>query len=272
MRSCVGCCRRRSGPPRRRCSCLVETRVRSRRFLPHDPRIEEPWRFTPKIALRVAILGVVALAVFGVLFLRLWALQVLSGSQYLKTAENNQLRTVRLQAPRGVILDRNGSPIVTNVAGTAVQIWPADLPKKWKAQLAELRALSKILDVPVPQMVAGIKKRTGDPVTPVTVKVAVHNDQVFYLLEHQSEFPGVAISETYLRHYPYGAVAAQVLGFTGEISPQQLKPAAKLGYRAGDIVGQSGLEATYDQFLRGTPGIARLRVDSLGRPRSEFQT
>ena len=101
---------------------MVETRVRSRRFLPHDPRIEEPWRFTPKIALRVAILGVVALAVFGVLFLRLWALQVLSGSQYLKTAENNQLRTVRLQAPRGVILDRNGSPIVTNVAGTAVQL------------------------------------------------------------------------------------------------------------------------------------------------------
>jgi penicillin-binding protein 2 len=250
---------------------LVESRVPSRRFLPHDPRVEEPWRFTPRIALRVAVLGVVALAVFGVLFLRLWALQVLSGSQYLKTAENNQLRTVRLQAPRGVILDRNGLPVVTNVAGTAVQIWPADLPKKWKSQLAELRALSKILDVPVPQMVAGIKKRAGDPVTPVTVKVAVHDAQVNYLYERESEFPGVEITQTYLRHYPYGALAAQLLGYTGEISADQLKQRLKLGYRAGDIVGMAGVESSYDMFLRGSPGTARLRVDSLGRPRSPLQ-
>jgi penicillin-binding protein 2 len=250
---------------------LVETRVGSRRFLPQDPRVEEPWRFTPRIALRVGILGVVALLVFGVLFLRLWALQVLSGSQYLKTAENNQLRTVRLQAQRGVILDRDGQPLVTNVAGTAVQLWPANLAKNWPAQLAELRKLSKILDVPVSQMLAGIKKRAGDPVTPVTVKVAVHNDQVNYLSERPSEFPGVEIVSTYLRHYPHGALAAQLLGYTGEISPEQLKQRVKVGYRAGDIVGQSGVEASYDQFLRGTPGIARLRVDSLGRPRSGFQ-
>ncbi|HEV3402644.1 MAG TPA: penicillin-binding protein 2 [Gaiellaceae bacterium] len=250
---------------------MAEPRVSSRRFLPHDPRVEEPWRFTPKIALRVAILGVVALGVFGVLFLRLWALQVLSGSQYLKTAENNQLRTVRLQAQRGVILDRNGQPLVTNVAGTAVQIWPADLPKKWPAQRAELRALAKVVGVPLAQILAGIKRRAGDPVTPVTVKVAVHNDQVSFLSERASEFPGVEIVSTFLRHYPYGALAAQVLGYTGEISPGQLTQLFKVGYRAGDIIGQSGVEASYDAFLRGTPGIARLRVDSLGRPRSGLQ-
>jgi penicillin-binding protein 2 len=250
---------------------LVESRVPSRRFLPQDPRLEEPWRFTPRIALRVAILGVVALGVFGVLFLRLWALQVLSGSQYLKTAENNQLRTVRIQAPRGLILDRNGLPIVTNVPGTAVQIWPANLPKNWKAELAELRALSKILDVPVPQMVAQIKKRAGDPVTPVTVKVAVHDAQVSYLSERASEFPGVAIASTFLRHYPYGALAAQLLGYTGEISADQLKQRVKLGYRAGDVVGMAGVEASYDRVLRGVPGTSRLRVDSLGRARGAFQ-
>ena len=65
----------------------------------------------------------VALAVFAVLFLRLWALQVLSGPQYLRAALDNQLRAVRVQAPRGPILDRNGQPLVTNVPGTAVQIW-----------------------------------------------------------------------------------------------------------------------------------------------------
>ncbi len=70
-----------------------------------------------------------ALAIFAILFLRLWALQVLSGSQYLRTAQNNQLRTVRVPAPRGPILDRYGRVLVTNIAGTEIQIWPADLPK-----------------------------------------------------------------------------------------------------------------------------------------------
>jgi penicillin-binding protein 2 len=250
------------------CGCLVETRVPSRRFLPPDRNVEEPWRFTPRIALRVAILGVLALGVFGVLFLRLWALQVLSGSQYLRTAENNQVRTIRLQAQRGVILDREGRVLVTNVAGTVVQLWPADLPKRWPDELAELRALSRIVDVPVSQMIAGIKRRAGDPVTPVTVQVNVHFAQEAYLREFAAEFPGVEIVRTYLRHYPYGALAAQVLGYTGEISAAQLKHEAKQGYRAGDIVGQAGIEATYDQLLRGTPGVAKLRVDSLGRPRS----
>ena len=71
-----------------------------------------------------------ALAVFAVLFLRLWALQVLSGAQYLRAAQNNQLRTVRVQASRGPILDRYGRVLVTNRAGTEVQIWPSDLPKR----------------------------------------------------------------------------------------------------------------------------------------------
>ena len=105
-------------------------RLRSGRFLPPDPRVEEPYRLTPQLALRIGILGMIVLAVFALLFLRLWALQVLSGNQYLNAAQNNQLRTLRLQAPRGPILDRNGQVLIGNVAGHSVQIWPADLPKK----------------------------------------------------------------------------------------------------------------------------------------------
>ena len=171
---------------------MVETRVPSRRFLPHDPRVEEPWRFTPRIALRVAILGVLALGVFGVLFLRLWALQVLSGTQYLRTAENNQLRTVRIEAQRGPILDRNGRRLVTNVAGTAVELWPADLPKG-KGRDTELRRLSSVLRVPTRTVRGLIHERRNDPLTPVTLKVAVHEDQVAYLYEHQSQFRGIRI-------------------------------------------------------------------------------
>ena len=241
-------------------------RVPSNRFLPPDPRVAEPYRFTPQLALRLGILGALALAVFGILFVRLWALQVLSGPQYLHAAQNNQLRLVRIQAPRGVILDRNGHELVTNVAGTGVQVWPADLPKK--GAYREMRRLAGILDIPLAQITAQLQKRRDDPVTPVTVKESVSEDQVKYLYEHQADYPGVQIAPTYLRHYVWPGLAAQIVGYVGEISKQQLKHRIKHGYRLGDKIGQAGIEATYDSFLRGRAGVAQLRVDSLGRPRS----
>ena len=76
-------------------------RTLSRRFLPPDPRVEEPYRLTPKLALRVGILGMLAIAVFAALFLRLWSLQVLNGEQLLRASQNNQRRDVRVPAPRG---------------------------------------------------------------------------------------------------------------------------------------------------------------------------
>ena len=85
----------------------------------------------------------IVLAVFAVLFLRLWALQVLSGDRYLNAAQNNQLRTIRVQAPRGPIVDRNGLVIVDNAAGNSVQLWPADLPDDEVQRAAVLRRLSR---------------------------------------------------------------------------------------------------------------------------------
>ena len=78
-----------------------QRRSPSRRFLPPDPRVSEPYRFTPQLALRVGVLAALALIVFAILFLRLWALQVLSGDRYLNAAQNNQLRTIRVEAARG---------------------------------------------------------------------------------------------------------------------------------------------------------------------------
>ena len=99
-----------------------EDRLPSDRFLPQDPRVREPYRLTPPLALRVGIFGAIALLAFAVLFFRLWSLQVLSGTRYLDAAQNNQLRIVRVDAPRGPILDRHGRVIVSNVAGTAVEL------------------------------------------------------------------------------------------------------------------------------------------------------
>jgi penicillin-binding protein 2 len=246
-----------------------ERRSPSRRFLPPDPRTSEPYRFTPQLALRLGVLAALALAIFAILFLRLWALQVLSGDRYLNAAQSNQLRTVPVEAPRGSIVDRAGRTIVSNVPGTAVQIWTADLPKE--GRYAMFKKLSAILRVPLPRLTKALEESKDDPLTPILVKTAVHEDQVMVLKEHRDEFPGVEIVGTYLRNYEYRTLAAQVLGYVGEISPEELKRLEKDGYRGGEKIGKTGVEAAFDTYLRGTAGAAQLRVNSLGVPQGAFE-
>ena len=200
---------------------------RPRRFLPADPRVEEPYRLTPQLALRVAILGFVALAVFAVLFLRLWALQVLAGTKYSAQASQNRVRTIQVDAQRGNIVDSHGHPLVTSVIGTSLEVWPADLPKSRKVRMHELAQLSMVADIPVREILAKIKPHADDPLTPVVLRRGVHQDQQYYLKEHAIEFPGVQLADTYLRSYPYKSLLAQVLGYVGPITAAELKTAEK---------------------------------------------
>jgi penicillin-binding protein 2 len=250
-------------------SSFPDRRSPSRRFLPPDPRVAEPYRFTPQLALRVGVLGALALAVFAVLFLRLWALQVLAGDQYLQAAQQNQVRTVRVEAARGTILDRSGKTLVSNVPGTAVKIWTADLPDE--GRYAMFKRLSKILRVPLPRLTSALEERKDDPLTPILVKTAVHEYQVAYLWEHRAQFPGVEVVGTYLRDYEYRALAAQLLGYVGEISPEELEARRREDYRGGDKIGKAGVEAAFDSFLRGRAGAAQIRVDSLGQPKGPIE-
>jgi penicillin-binding protein 2 len=239
-----------------------------RSFLPGDPRVEEPYRLTPQTAVRVAILGFVALSVFAVLFLRLWALQVLSGDKYLTQANNNRVRTLQRDAPRGFILDRKGRVLVKNALGTSIELWPADLPKNKAAQLDELGRLAEVTGVRVKEIQRRMREFASDPLTPVVIRRGIHDDQISYFYEHQLDFPGVRLRDSYLRSYPYQSLGAHLLGYVGEITQTQLKAEKHLGYRLGDVIGQAGVESTYDRYLRGKDGSAQVTVDSRGRPTS----
>jgi penicillin-binding protein 2 len=227
---------------------------------------------TQRLTLRVGVLGVVILVVFAALFLRLWALQVLAGTKYVDQASANSYLTVRVQAPRGSIVDRNGRALVINAAATAVQLWPADLPKVYTQRYKELQRLARLTRVPLYEIARGIKARRGDLLTPVVVRDTASRPLIAYLSEHATEFPGVTLGRVYVRHYPYHSLAAQLLGYVGEISPARLKTLTKAGYRAGDEIGQGGVEASYDGYLRGVAGTQRLHVDSLGHPHGSVIT
>jgi penicillin-binding protein 2 len=233
------------------------------RFLPRDPTVDGPYRMTPQLALRLGVLGAIVLFAFAVLFFRLWALQVLSGERYLAAAQNNQLRSIRIEAPRGPMLDQHGRVIVGNKLAKVVRVWPASFPVRSRPRV--FRKLSQVLDIPLAELHRTFRRQQrADPLKPVTLAEGVSDDVVVYLEERRREFPGVEIEETYLRSYPYRAMAAQLVGHVGTVSPEQVRSGR---YRHGDHVGQAGLEAAYDRFLRGQAGLAQLRVDSLGRPR-----
>jgi penicillin-binding protein 2 len=246
-----------------------ERRSPSERFLPPDPRVREPYRLTPALALRVGALGAVALIVFAVLFLRLWSLQVLSGDEYLNAAQNNQLRLVDVEAPRGPIVDRHGRTVVSNVGAISVRLWVGDLPKEGRYDL--IRRLAQVVNVSPQELAREVDEGRSDPLTPITVKTSVGQAQRDYLFEHRAEFPGIEIAPVFLRDYEYSTLAAHVLGHVGEISPEELKRLRKDGYRGGDRIGKAGIEAAYDTYLRGKDGLAQIRVDSLGNQVSDLE-
>ncbi len=238
------------------------------RFLPPDPRVTEPSWVTPQTLVRAGLLGLLALVVFAILVMRLWALQILSGASYEKAAQQLQLRTIRLQAPRGVILDSTGHILVGNRVSQVVEIWPADLPKLGQTpnRYQVLRRTAKILGLPLGPLVKEVEARASFPADPIVVKKDVDRLTADYILEHANDLPGVKVDQQYVRWYPRGTLAAHVLGSVGEVSEQQLKQDRSGTLQPGDLVGRSGVEETMDSWLRGEPGQARMAVDALGRP------
>ncbi|MDQ6817670.1 MAG: penicillin-binding transpeptidase domain-containing protein [Actinomycetota bacterium] len=244
---------------------------------------------TPQLALRVAVLGTCALAMFAIIFFRLWFLQVLSGPQYLLQASVNRVRNIQIAAPRGEVVDRNGALMVQSRAVPAVLISPPDLPVPMRAtrladppvrDVALYDRLARILGMPTKRArcrVIGVgvvhlspiactvaQQYAVLPYSTVTIKTDVPTPVQFFLRERPSEFPGVQVQQVWLRKYPLTTLAAQLFGIVGRITPAEVGLPRYRGVSQNAIVGQSGLEWYYDKYLRGTDGLQRVQVDALG--------
>ena len=170
---------------------------------------------TPQLAMRVAILGGIALLAFAFVFFRLWYLQVLSGDTYRAEANDNRIRQIKVQAPRGEIVDRDGQVLVENRVALAVKVSPKLLPDSQAERRVLYRRLGAALDMRPRGIERRVEKQLRDlPYAMATVKQDVDQDVVAYLLEHRSEFPGVEPERVFVRQYPQGETGAHLYGYS----------------------------------------------------------
>ncbi|HEX6652429.1 MAG TPA: penicillin-binding protein 2 [Thermoleophilaceae bacterium] len=221
---------------------------------------------TPQLAFRVAVVGGVALVMFAIIFFRLWYLQVLSGDSYVAAARENRVREIKVQAPRGEIVDRHGVPLVENRHSFSIKLSPDKLPRSSADRHELYRRLGKLLGLKPARLQRRVERELKAlPYSKPTVKQDVGPNYLAYILERQGEFPGVEPESEFLRLYPHGVIGAHLFGQVGEVSPKELKDPRFNGVSMGDRVGQAGLEAEYDRYLRGRNGAARVEVDALGK-------
>jgi penicillin-binding protein 2 len=216
----------------------------------------------PSAQMRLTVLAVVIVCLFAALFARLWFLQVINEPKAQAAAQGNSVRLIYTPAPRGRILDRNGTVLVDNMVSEVVTISRVTA----KAEPDVVSRLSLLLGASNDDLLQRLNDARYSPYVPVPLAVDVKAPIVIYLREHQLEFPGVTVEAVAERFYPYGSLAANVLGYVSQISGQELTPSRKRqGYQADDQIGKAGVEAAYEDALRGRPGLTKLQVDSKGR-------
>jgi penicillin-binding protein 2 len=217
-----------------------------------DPAVEE----------RVPLLAVLMLLVFAVFAVRLFQLQIIESDALRLRSQRNSVRTVRLEAPRGDVLDREGRVLATTRPAFGLQAIPNDL----RDSEVTFAALGMLLD----EDGGALRARVGSPrgrqrFTPVRLAGDLSYDRLARVESHLYALPGVVTDVRPRRYYPAGPLAAHVLGSIGEIGPSQLATREFADYRQGEVIGLTGVEARYQRYLRGRAGGRNQVVDVSGR-------
>ena len=223
------------------------------------------------LRVRLRLIQVLVLLLLGVLCVRLYLLQIVNGSRYAEIAENQRIRLLPIPARRGAILDRNGNQLVDSRPIYSI-ILSREVTKGVDYSL--IKPLSDGL-----QLDSEILRERFDQVKlqpafeSIMIKEGATQADLVWVDAHQLEFPTLRIEETPQRRYPDNGLLCHVLGYVGEISPDQLKQPElrEKGYKPGDIIGQEGLEAVYDEYLRGRDGYRKVIVDSRGHIQNEVE-
>ena len=214
--------------------------------------------------MRAAILFLLSVVVLlGLLGGRLFYLQLIEGDRNQQLAENNRIRLIAKPPERGRLFDRKGNILASSRLAHVVYLWPIAQPKeKWQPII---QRLSEVIGIPAPTILAKLEQEGYNSPNLVRVSSAISPKLVTALLEHSRELSGVQVEPEAVRYYPNGDIAAHVLGYTGEITAEEVPELREKGYRPGDVLGKAGLEYAFEKMLRGEWGGQQVEVDAFGK-------
>ena len=211
-----------------------------------------------------AIIGVSALTA------RLFYLQIANGTEYAALSAQNRTVLEAISSPRGLMYDRNGRVLVTNVATYTVKVRPSDLPQSRREEV--VRRLAALTGVDIADINTSIDGNPGSSFDFVRVAADVDKATALLIAEAGQDLPGVEVVVEARRHYTDGALMSQLLGYTGPVSAEQLADLKAAGYLPDDLIGKTGIEATYEKELRGVYGSESVERDASGRQIQRLQT
>src|SRR5204862_6286006 len=211
---------------------------------------------------RIIAMSIVVTAALLVIVCQLWYLQVLEGGRFQEASDKNRIRIRPIAAPRGILFDRNGLPLVDNRPAFTLSLIPRELERDPDKRDATLGRLAVLLQIPFQELVDAVAKGSSDSFLPVRIRRGLSIADMQKVEEWKLELPGGIVEAEPQRVHPNSRFAAHLLGYLREASDEQLKGGR---YRRGDMVGQTGLERLLDEFLRGKDGGERIEVDAMGR-------
>jgi penicillin-binding protein 2 len=212
---------------------------------------------------RFLVFGLAMIVVLGSLSARLFYMQVVSAGDYAALAEGNRSVVQAIPSSRGLIYDRNGLGLVTNIPTFVVKIRPADLPEESRDEV--VARLSSLTGTPAADINAAIDGNPGSRFDLVRIAQDVPKETANLIAEAGFELPGVEVVVEARRQYATGPLLSQILGYTGPVSQDQLELLKPKGYLPDDILGKTGLEAYYEEQLRGVYGSETVERDASGR-------
>jgi penicillin-binding protein 2 len=222
---------------------------------------------------RIWLVQISVVLLLTLLGIRLYYLQLVRGQYYAEIAQNQRIRLLPIPAPRGVIFDRDGHPLVDSRPIYNVILSREDL--HGRNLLTLVAPLADALSVDGDILRDRFEQIASQPAfESILVKQDASQGNIAWVEAHELEFPELRIEQQPQRRYPPNGLLAHVLGYVGEVSPEQLKQNSykDKGLKPGDVIGQSGLEQTYDDYLRGKDGYRKVIVDSRGRIQDEIET
>jgi penicillin-binding protein 2 len=219
---------------------------------------------------RFLVFGLAIIISIGGLSARLFYLQVVNGGQFAALSEGNRTALEAIPSTRGLIYDRSGAVLVTNVPTFAVKVRPADLPEDRRDEV--VARISALTGVPQVDINTAIDGNPGSRFDAVRVAQDVPKETASLIAEASFELPGVEVAVEARRQYAQGPLFSQILGYTGPVSAEQISHLKDDGYLPDDLIGKTGLEAYYENDLRGTYGLESVERDASGRDLQVLET